>query len=45
MAILDVSKKSFEIALVFSGCLVLFSFEWSVFHVGAAVFAPVFGLR
>jgi hypothetical protein len=44
MTVLDISKKPPEITLVFSRALMLFALEWGVFHVSAAVLAPVFWL-
>ncbi len=44
MAVLDISKEPFEVALMFSRALMLFALERRVFDEGAAVFTPVFGL-
>lgn len=44
MVVLNIPKKPLEVVLVFGRALMLFSFERSVFDVGAAVFAPILGL-
>lgn len=44
MAVLDVSEKSFEIALVFASTLMLLPLQRRVFDVRAAMLAPVLGL-
>lgn len=44
MVVLNISKKAFEVILVFGGALMLFAFESSVLDVSAAMLAPIFGL-
>ena len=44
MAVLYVTKKSLEVVLMLCGVFMLLALKGSVFDIGAAVFAPVFGL-